>query len=76
MKQAPAMTIVTILDNSLKRPDGVNYRRVKTCCLCCTHCCIKHVFSSYHAFVEYEYSSDPKEPVLLIKLLKFISCIP
>ena len=34
VKQAPAMAVVTILDNSLKRSDGVNYRRVKTCRLC------------------------------------------
>ena len=55
VKQAPAMAVVTILDNSLKWSDGVNYRRVKTCWLCCTHCWIKDMFSSYHAFLEYEY---------------------
>ena len=55
VKQAPAMAVVTILDNILKWSDGVNYRRVKTCWLCCTHCWIKEMFSSYHAFVEYEY---------------------
>ena len=38
VKQAPAMAVVTILDNSLKRSDVGNYRRVKTCWLCCTHC--------------------------------------
>ena len=57
VKQAPAMAVVTTLDNKLKRSDGVNYRRVKTCSLCCTHCWIKYMLSSYHAFVEYVYST-------------------
>ena len=30
VKQSPAMAVVTVLDNSPKRSDGVNYRRVKT----------------------------------------------
>jgi len=54
MKQAPAMAVVTNLNNSLKRSGGVSYRRVKLCWL--THCWIDHMFSSYHAFVEYVYS--------------------
>ena len=46
-----------IFDNSLKCPDVVNYGRVKIYWLCSTLCRIKDMFSSYRAFVEYEYST-------------------
>ena len=57
LEEDPAIAVVTILDNSIKLSDGVNYRRVKICWLCCTHWWIKDMFSSYHAFVEYECST-------------------
>ena len=44
------MTIVTILGHTLKLSDGVNYTRVRTCRLYCTHCWTRDMFSFISCF--------------------------